>query len=430
MRKFLTLISIVILFLAFSPEQLKAQVITEIDSITMCYNTNKSIPVVVHNMNDVDTMRLVLSFDHSVIDFVEYFGKNPALSGGIFGIENEIDSLVITWTSTNSATIADDTLFWLRFKGLTGSTALQWNTVSSFYHTSTGNIPAVFVDGKAVVDPKINVILTELSPTCTRTCEANYQADASGGTAPYQYLWNGKVSQYDFIQKYLCSGTNNNQISVLDSWGCRLDSTFSVNGLPGANVKLIIEGNEDTTIYLQNPVLTFSFQEVSPTHVIEPPLWEFGDGDTAVSFNPTHVYSRANLVTGQNPFYTLTLHIYNENGCDSTIEVIIPIRSAKLKIPGVITPNGDSFNQKFLILNENKIGSGEDIKITNEFQRMELVIFDRWGRKLYDDSNYKSDWEAKGVPDGSYYYLLKTVGFYATETYKGSITILGSGITQ
>jgi hypothetical protein len=428
MRKFLTFISIVLLFLFFAPKQLNAQVVTEIDSITMCYNINTSIPVVVHNMNAVDTLRLVLSFDKSVIGFVEYFGVNEALSGGTFEVTSGNDSLIISWTRINSATIAQDTLVWFRFKGLTGSTALHWNTSGSYFHTAAGNIPAVFVDGKAVVDKKIDVILTELSPTCTRTCVANYQADGSGGTAPYKYLWNGKPSQYDFIKKYLCSGKN--QISISDTWGCKLDSAYTITGLPGANVKLIIEGNEDTTIYLQNPVLTFSFQEVSPTHVVDPPLWEFGDGDTARSFNPTHIYARANQVTGQNPGYTMKLHIYNENGCDSIIEVRIPIRSAKLNIPGVITPNGDSFNEKFLIQNVNKIGSGEDIKITNEFQRMELVIFDRWGRKLYDDSNYKSDWEAKGVPDGSYYFILKTVGFYTTETHKGSITVLGSGITQ
>ena len=428
MRKFLTFISVFFLFLFFVPKHSKAQVVTDIDSISICFNTYVSLPVVVHNMNAVDTLRLALTFNKTAIGFIEYFGVNAALSGGIFNVANENDSLIITWTSSINVTITHDTLFWLRFNGLSGSTVLHWNAESSFYHTATGNSTAVFVDGKAVVDPKINVILTELSPTCTNTCDANYQADASGGTPPYNYLWDGKPSQYNFIKKYLCAGQR--QIRITDAWGCKLDSAYTITGLPGANVKLIIEGNADTTIYIQNPVLSFSFQEVSPTHVVEPPLWEFGDGDTAISFNPTHVFARANLVTGQNPGYTLRLHIYNENGCDSIIEVRIPIRVAKLKIPGVITPNGDGKNDMFLILNENKTGSGEDIKITNEYQRMELVIFDRWGRKLYDDPNYKSDWEAKGVPDGSYYFILKAVGFYATETHKGSITILGSGITQ
>lgn len=427
MRKFLTLIPIIFLFLSFGPKQLKAQVITELDSISMCYKTNKSIPVVVQNMVDVDSLRLVLSFDKNVIDFVEYFAENAALTGKTFSVKNENDSIIISWTKTTSSiTIANDTLVWLRFNGLIGSTTMHWNTSSSYYYSSGGSLPAVFIDGKAVVDPRINVILTELSPTCAQTCTANYQAEASGGTTPYKYYWNGKLSQYDFIQKYLCSGSN--KISIVDSWGCMQDSVFKIKGLPGANVKLIIEGNEDTTIYLQNPVLTFSFDEVSPTHVVEAPLWEFGDGDTAQSFNPTHIYERA--ITNMDGYYDLKLHIVNENGCDSTIQVRIPIKEAKLKIPGVITPNGDSYNESFMILNENKTGSGEDIKVTNEFQSMELVIFDRWGRKLYENSNYKSDWQAKGVPDGSYYYVLKTIGFYKTEKFKGSITILGSGISQ
>jgi len=429
MHKFLTSISIALLFLSFSPKDLKAQVITEIDSILICYNTISSVPVVVHNMNGVDALNLVLSFDTNSIDYTEFFAVNPNLSGGTFTVTDGTGSIIISWNRTAAATIANDTLVWINFKGLSaGSTNLHWDAANSFYHTSTGNAVAVFVDGKVTVNPKIDVILTEINPTCASklNCVANYQAQASGGIAPYIYYWNGKLSQWDFTQKYLCAGTNN--ITIVDANGCKLDSNYTIKGLPGANVKLIIEGNEDTTIYIQNPVLTFSFEEVSPTHVVDPPLWEFGDGDTAVSFNPTHVYSSANTWT--DDFYTLKLHILNENGCDTTIEVNIPIKEAKLKIPGVITPNGDGLNEAFMILNENKTGSGEDIKITTEFQRLELIIFDRWGRKIYDDSNYQSDWAGKGVPDGAYYFKLKTVGFYRTDNYKGSITILGSGITD
>lgn len=423
MHKFLTFIPIIFLSLCYPLKQLDAQVVTEIGSISLCYNTNKAIPVVVQNMIDVDSLRLVLSFNNNVVDFVERFGVNAALAGGSFKVTPENDSIIISWVRTNSATITQDTLVWLRFKGLIGSSALHWNSSTSYYHSTTGNLLAVYVDGKATVDPKINVNLTELTATCASICLANYQADASGGTAPYKYLWNGKASQYDFIQKYLCSGPNS--ISITDTWGCKLDSSFNIYGKPAPKIKLLIEGNEDTTIYLQNPELTFSYDGSvqNPNWV-----WRFGDGDTAVSLNPvTHVYSRA--VTNTDGYYDMELYISDEEGCDTTIKFRIPIKEAKLKIPGVITPNADGKNDVFLILNENKTGSGEDIKITNEFQSMELVIFDRWGRKLYENSNYKSDWIAKGLPDGSYYYVLKTIGFYKTEKFKGSITILGSGNT-
>lgn len=431
MRKFLTIISILFLFIISCPKHLKSQVVTEIDSVTMCYNVLKDIPVVVHVVENVDSLRLALQYNGNVLDFVEYFGISTALAGGIFDVVNEQDSIIISWKRGSTVSIDSDTLVWLRFKALDGSTQLHWNTSTSFYHTSAGNQIAIFVDGKAVVNKKINLILTELSPTCANTCVANYQAEASGGAPgalPYTYLWDGKISPWNFIKKKLCAGQH--QIQVLDSWGCKLDSTYTIDGLPGAKVKIIIEGNEDTTIYIENPVLRFSFKEISPTHVIEAPVWEFGDGDTAVSFNPEHIYEQAITVTGQNPGYTLRLHIFNENGCDSIIEKWLPIKVAELKIPSVITPNADGKNDVFLILNENKTGSGEDIKITNEYQRMELVIFDRWGRKIYESSNYKSDWEAKGIPDGSYFYILKTIGFYATESHKGSVTILGSGITN
>jgi len=420
--------------LLFTPRQLNAQVDTVEtklpENITICYHSITAIPVVVHTMKNVDSLQLVLSFNKNAVDFIEYFAENSALTGETFKVSNENDSIIISWTNSSSATIISDTLVWLKFIGLAGSTTLHWNTPGSFYHTSTGNSPAVFADGKVVVNSKINVVLTELTATCTGTCSANYMAEASGGTAPYIYKWNGKVSQWDNIQKYLCSG-NKNHISIIDSVGCELDSAYIINGLPGASVKLIIKdnvGDTTTSIYIENPTLTFAFDEIYPTHIVEAPVWYFGDGDTAVSFNPTHVYEQAN--TNTDEFYNLSLTIVNENGCDSTIVVNIPIKDVELKIPNVITPNGDGQNEKFLIMNENKTGSGEDIKVTDEFQSMQLVIFDRWGRKVYESNNYKSDWIAKGVPDGSYYYILKTIGFYNTEIHKGSITVLGGGISQ
>lgn len=136
MHKFLSFIPISFLLLFFAPKQLSAQVITELDSITMCYKSNTSIPVVVQNMNSVDTLRLVLSFDRTAIEFVEHFGVDATLAGGTFKVTDENDSVIISWTRTTGATIARDTMVWLNFKGLVGSTSLHWNIASSFYHST------------------------------------------------------------------------------------------------------------------------------------------------------------------------------------------------------------------------------------------------------------------------------------------------------
>lgn len=422
MHKFLTSVYISILLAALACTQLRAQVSVGIGDYQMCYHTNKSMPVTVQNMIGVDSMKLVLNFNTSAINFTDYLLEHPALAGGTLNVSNANGTITINWSRNTPVSIFNDTLLWLKFEGQVGSTSLEWQASESFFHTSGGDLFASYTNGSAIVNPEISVMLTEIDPTCEDKCDANYMANAWGGSPPFSYRWNGKPGRFDSIQTNLCA--KQNLLTITDSKGCRLDTIFTVKGLPGAEVNMVIEGNEDTTIYLQNPVLTFSFREVPPTHVVEAPLWDFGDGDTARSFNPTHIFSQAN--TNTDGYYDVTLTILNENGCGSQIVQRIPIKESELNIPGVITPNGDSFNETFLIINKNKDGTGEQQKVTTEFQSMDLIIFDRWGRKIYSDANYQNDWSGKGVPDGAYYYVLKTIGYYQTDKYKGSLTILGS----
>jgi gliding motility-associated-like protein/uncharacterized repeat protein (TIGR01451 family) len=63
-------------------------------------------------------------------------------------------------------------------------------------------------------------------------------------------------------------------------------------------------------------------------------------------------------------------------------------------IPNVITPNGDGFNDTF------------EIKGLNKFLRNELLIFNRYGDHVYKKVDYKNDWAARGLVDGTYFYIL------------------------
>jgi len=146
MQKFLTIISIVLLFLFVAPTRSNAQVVTEIDSISVCYHAFKSVPVVVQNMTAVDSLRLNLTFKGDKVECAEYFGVHEALAAGNFVTTIYDDSVVITWSAKTSVTLPNDTLVSLRFKGLADTSILGWNTSSSFYHTSTGNLPVVFLD--------------------------------------------------------------------------------------------------------------------------------------------------------------------------------------------------------------------------------------------------------------------------------------------
>ncbi len=55
-----------------------------------------------------------------------------------------------------------------------------------------------------------------------------------------------------------------------------------------------------------------------------------------------------------------------------------------------------------------------------------LVIFNRYGQKVYEADNYMNDWDAGNIKDGIYFYILKCDGYYEDKTYTGSVTVLRS----
>ncbi len=83
----------------------------------------------------------------------------------------------------------------------------------------------------------------------------------------------------------------------------------------------------------------------------------------------------------------------------------------------IITPNGDNVNDLFLI---NCIADYPS----------DLVVFDRWGRLVYEQKNYDNTWqgidnEGRDLREGGYIWVL-TVNFGQgrREVYKGTVTIL------
>lgn len=79
-------------------------------------------------------------------------------------------------------------------------------------------------------------------------------------------------------------------------------------------------------------------------------------------------------------------------------------------VPNVITPNGDTFNDYFMI---TKI---------ELYQDSELIVFDRWGGEVFRSKNYRSDWDGQGLSTGVYYYLLDLKR--NNKILKGTISIL------
>lgn len=85
-----------------------------------------------------------------------------------------------------------------------------------------------------------------------------------------------------------------------------------------------------------------------------------------------------------------------------------------IKIPNVITPNGDGKNDVLKI---------EGIEL---YKENTLSIFNRWGNEVYrSPGGYTNNWSGEGLSEGTYYYVLKLVSKEgAASSVTGYITLL------
>ncbi len=88
-----------------------------------------------------------------------------------------------------------------------------------------------------------------------------------------------------------------------------------------------------------------------------------------------------------------------------------------LIVPNIFTPNGDNVNDKFFIPG------------LNTYSDNEITIINRWGNHVYEKINYQNDWSGEGLPEGTYYYLLRVKNKLGNwDVYKGYLTLVRSKV--
>lgn len=98
-----------------------------------------------------------------------------------------------------------------------------------------------------------------------------------------------------------------------------------------------------------------------------------------------------------NPLGTTvyTVKGYNENGCVRSSELIVTILETESLITNkVLSPNNDGINDVW------------EIQEIDKFPQNKLVIYNRWGQKVYEAQDYQNNWNGSNVGDGTYYYIL------------------------
>jgi gliding motility-associated-like protein len=137
-------------------------------------------------------------------------------------------------------------------------------------------------------------------------------------------------------------------------------------------------------------------------------IWKYNNSNVGsdVVFNLSN-YLLSNAMTVPFPISFLVT-VWNSNNCQKTKS--ITVENSYCDVPNVITPNNDGWNDSF------------DLKLLHV---KNILIYNRWGLKIYDKNNYLDEWHGqtnsgKILPDGVYFYVLE----FASEEAKTGWVLL------
>lgn len=297
------------------------------------------------------------------------------------------------------------------------------------------------------VMPRFEIDFRQLKLTCSnheeengRSAQAIAWVDSLGAVyePPFNYQWEVSplhVAPNDPTWAIGLQAYKYYYIKVTDGRGCTQRDSVTLKAFPNPVIEIGTEPKD--TVYLQNPHVTYSFENLSAdTLELSNFYWILNSqyNITSTELEPRFTY----VETGE---YSTELKVYNPQGCDTSYFHTVRVEPVKLKIPNVFTPNGDGYNDYFIISldggSDMPHGDGKGFRdegleyegyepLSSYYESTELTIFNRWGRIVYHSNDYQNDWDGGGLSDGTYFYVLKCHGLKNDATFQGSVMIIKS----
>jgi gliding motility-associated-like protein len=306
---------------------------------------------------------------------------------------------------------------------------IMWNTsetTNSIFGLNAGTYTVTITDENGCIesadvelfDPPVLVVGLNIrdslsyNVSCFGICDGWAQAIPSGGTSislTYTYTWNDINSQTSPTATGLCAGTSY-MVTVTDDNSCEISNTTIYFTEPPA-----FEATVVTTNYYgpEKPPLNVHFADSTYLSTIHPMLftwiwppdslveqisWEFGDPGMNISHSFTEI--------GRD---TVFLYVLNKiTGCTDILDFPYDVQGLG-QINNVFTPNGSiGVNDEFIFDNH-----GMDI--------LSVMIFNRWGQKIYETDvvssaqDNETKWDGKDLKGnealaGTYFYVLTAQG--------------------
>lgn len=285
-------------------------------------------------------------------------------------------------------------------KWLLGDGSVSFEATPSHMYSAPGSYLAslIVTSTSGCVDTISKaVVVHELPDTTIRPfgptefCPGD-SVELSAASGYASYLWStGETTQNIIVRE-----TGTYCVTVTTAFGCVGDSCIDV-------VKFdppIADAGNDTTI---------SKGYLAILH---------GSGGVGYEWSPAAtLYDQYAATTSARPLEDteFQLIVTDTNGCkDTAFVTVFVLEDYLVEATNLITPNNDGKNDRFNIIN---IGTYPDV---------EVLIFDRWGTKVYESKAYDNSWDGTKdgyeLPEGTYYYVIRFDG--SERTYKGAINIL------
>ena len=299
------------------------------------------------------------------------------------------------------------------------------------------------------VMPRFEVKFRQVKLTCSNHEEENGRnaqvlaaVDSLGSVyePPFNYQWEVSplhIAPNDPTWAIGLEAYKYYYIKVTDGRGCLQRDSVKLKAYPNPLVEISTDPGD--TVYLQNPHVTYSYENLSAdTLEISNFYWILNS-----QYNITSNEEEPRFTYVEVGDYNTELKVYNPQGCDTSYFKTVKVNPVKLKIPNVFTPNGDGINDYFIISldsgsdmpsnsgnRDGDDGGGSSLEYENYeplnryYEATELTVFNRWGRIVFHSKDYQNNWDGGDLPDATYFYVLKCKGLKNDATYQGSVMIL------
>ncbi|MGD0341377.1 MAG: gliding motility-associated C-terminal domain-containing protein, partial [Bacteroidales bacterium] len=221
---------------------------------------------------------------------------------------------------------------------------------------------------------------TKTDVQCNGGSTGTATVTTAGGTAPYTYSWNSSPVQTAATASGLAAGPY--IVTVTDANLC----TATGNVIISEPALMVLDATvtETTCPDSHDGSITLDVTGGTSPYAV---LWK--DGTTALTRN--------GLDTA-----TYSVTATDAHSCAKSLNIKVGFTGGQtcLMIPQIITPNGDGYNDVWIIRN------------IDLFPNAEVYVYTRWGKLVYHSKNPSADpwdgrYKGKLMPTDSYHYILR-----------------------